>query len=85
MGSLKATRRRNAVSPSCSDGTFSKLAVSGAGPDPGPSTLVEIPGDSARPSEVQIAPGASHACTASSATVRSPSESGSIPNSHRYS
>ena len=85
MSSLNATRKWNPLSPSWVSGMSSKLAVSAAGPDPGPSTVVEIPGDSARPSEVQIAPGASHPCTASSDTVTSPSASGSIPNSHRYS
>ena len=63
---------------------FSNDAVSGGGAS-GPSTVVEIPSDSARPSAVQIAPGSPHGRPASSVTVRSPSESGSISNSHTTS
>ena len=85
MSSLKATRKRNPPSPSCASGMSSKLAVSGGGPVSGPSTVVEIPCDSDRPSAVQIAPGSPHGRPASSDIVRSPSESGSISNSHTTS
>ena len=84
MFSLNATRKVNALSPSCASGMFSNDAVSGGGAS-GPSTVVEIPSDSARPSAVQIAPGSPHGRPASSVTVRSPSESGSISNSHTTS
>ena len=84
MFSLNATRKRNAPAPSCASGMFPNDAVSGGGAS-GPSTVVEIPSDSARPSAVQIAPGSPHGRPASSVTVRSPSESGSISNSHTTS
>ena len=85
MGSLNATRKRNALSPSCASGRSSNDAVSGGGPVSGPSTVVEIPSDSVRPSAVQIAPSSSHGRPASRLTVTSPSESGSISNSHTTS
>ena len=85
MGSLNASRKRNALSPSCASGRSSKDAVSGGGPVSGPSTVVEIPSDSERPSAVQIAPSSSHGRPASRLTVTSPSESGSISNSHTTS
>ena len=85
MGSLNATRKRNALCPSCVSGMPSKLAVSGGGPVSGPSTVVEIPSDSDRPSAVQIAPSSSHGRPASMLTVTSPCESGSISNSHTTS
>ena len=85
MFSLNATRKRNPPSPSCASGMPSNAAVSPAGPVSGPSTVVAIPSDSDRPSAVQIAPGSSHGRPASRLTVTSPSESGSISNSHTTS
>ena len=85
MFSLKATRKVNALSPSCPSGMPSNAAVTAAGPGSGPSTVVEIPSDSDRPSAVQIAPGSPHGRPASSDIVRSPSASGSISNSHTTS
>ena len=82
MSSLNATRKWNVSSPSCASGISSKLAVSGGGPVSGPSTVVEISSDSERPSAVQTAPGSSHGRPPSIRTVTSPSESGSISNSH---
>ena len=83
--SLDAILSVNALSPSCAAGTSSNDAVSPAGPVSGPSTVVEIPSDSDRPSAVQIAPGSPHGRPASRLTVTSPSESGSISNSHTTS
>ena len=85
MSSLNATRKLNALSPSCASGMLSKLAVSSADASSGPRTVVEIPCDSSRPSAVQIAPVSSHGRHASSDTVTSPSESGSISNSQTTS
>ena len=58
--------------------------VFGSGPSSaGPATVVEIPSDSERPSEVQIAAGVPQAAPAASVTVTSASESGSTVSSHR--
>ena len=84
MSSLNATRKVNALSPSCASGMPSNAAVS-AGPVSGPSTVVEIPSDSVRPSAVQIAPSSSHGRPASMLTVTSPSPSGSISICHTTS
>ena len=83
--SLNAILNVNPLSPSCASGRPVKLAVSGGGPSSGPSTVVEMSSDSERPSAVQIAPSSSHGRPASMLTVTSPSESGSISNSHTTS
>ena len=64
MFSLNATRKRNAVSPSCASGRPSKLAVSAGSSGvwvsgPGPSTMCAATTERARPCDVQTAPSAS--------------------------
>ena len=69
------------ASPSVAPASDTLTAAS----SPGPRTVVEMCCDSTRPSSVQIAPSSSHGRHASSDIVTSPSESGSISNSHTTS
>ena len=64
ISSLKTTRKRNALAPSCDCGRRSKLAVSADSSGvwvsgPGPLTMCAAPSDRGWPSDVQTAPAAS--------------------------
>ena len=87
MPSLNAILSLNAVSPSCSWGASTKLAVStaGASSSTGPATVaVAVLVNCLRsPPRVQIAPETAHSRPAASVTVTSPSPSGSTVIRHR--
>ena len=87
MSSLNAILSLNAVSPSCSWGASTKLAVStaGAASSTGPATIAAGVLASCRrsPPRVQIAPETAHSRPAASVTVTSPSPSGSTVIRHR--
>ena len=83
MSSLNATRKRNALSPSCVSGMSSKRAVSGSAA--GPATVaVGLFVNCRRLSPlVQIAPDIAQSRLPSSVIVTSPSESGCTVISNR--
>ena len=76
ISSLKTTRKRNALAPSCDCGRRSKLAVSAGSSGvwvsgPGPLTMCAAPTDRARPSDVQTAPAASQSAAGAKDTDNS--------------
>ena len=81
----KLSSSQNAVSPSCSAGTDTKLAASGAGaccPCGGPVTLAARSADNRRQSAVQIAPVCAHERFAGTTMDTVPVPDGSISKSH---